>query len=101
MNDDRKRVSNDNESTGQPERFESDSDKIIHRHLENEHDEITEEDIRNVRIGMTPPGSTSVSNNPNEEIEKRVTEISEETTDSKDAEKPSDEPITPWDTIEP
>jgi hypothetical protein len=37
------------------EAFESDTQKIIRRHLENEDDEITDEDIRNVRVGVTPP----------------------------------------------
>ena len=37
------------------ERFESDTQKIVHRHLEDENHTITEEEIRNVRIGMTPP----------------------------------------------
>ena len=35
-------------------RFESDTQKIVHRHLQNQNDTITEEDIRGVRICMTP-----------------------------------------------
>lgn len=38
-----------------PNEFESDTQKIIRRHLENENDQITDEDIRNVRVGVTPP----------------------------------------------
>jgi hypothetical protein len=37
------------------ERFESDTQKIIRRHLENEDDVITDEDIANIRVGMVPP----------------------------------------------
>lgn len=37
------------------ERFESDTQKIIHRHLENKEDVITDEDIANVRVGIAPP----------------------------------------------
>src|SRR3954470_9828732 len=41
-------------SEGNDDRFLSDTQKIIHRHLENKNDVITEEDIKNVRVGMTP-----------------------------------------------
>ena len=34
--------------------FMTDTERIIHRHLANKDDIITEEDIRNVRIGVTP-----------------------------------------------
>jgi hypothetical protein len=43
------------ENSQAPQKFESDTEKIIHRHLANKDDVITEEDIRNVRIGITPP----------------------------------------------
>lgn len=38
----------------QQERFMTDTEKIIHRHLSNKDDVITEEDIRSVRIGISP-----------------------------------------------
>jgi hypothetical protein len=37
------------------ERFESDTQKLVRRHLEDEDHVITEEEIRNVRVGMSPP----------------------------------------------
>jgi len=33
--------------------IETDSQKIIHRHLQNKDDIITDEDIRNIRVGIT------------------------------------------------
>ncbi len=43
-------------------RFESDTQKIVHRHLQNQNDTITEDDIRGVRIGMTPQVQATASN---------------------------------------
>ena len=43
------------DSNGTGERFQSDTQKIVRRHMENEDDIITDEDIRNVRVGMSPP----------------------------------------------
>ena len=37
-----------------PDVQESDSQRIIHRHLENKDDIITDEDIRNIRVGANP-----------------------------------------------
>ena len=34
--------------------FESDTQRIVRRHLENKDDVIKEEDIASIRIGMTP-----------------------------------------------
>src|SRR5437763_510103 len=57
------------------ERFESDTQRIIHRHLENENDVITDEDIRNVRVGLTPLVDESEQQ---ENLEERVDEAEEE-----------------------
>jgi hypothetical protein len=70
------------------QRFESDTQKIIRRHLADENDQITDDDIRNVRVGLVPPTEERV------EIE----EENKETENSEDKEG-SDEPITPWDTV--
>ncbi len=94
MNEDKK-VPHDNEHPHKEEEFLSDTQKIIRRHLENKDDVITEEDIKNVRVGMIPPGS--VSQDPNEDVENKVNEIVDGETKEDDAE-PNDDPITPWDT---
>lgn len=95
--------SEDEEQNEQPERFESDTQKIVRRHLEDPDDVITDEDIRNVRVGMSPPNAdipalrdekgpgTEAEENPH--VERALAE--------KDKEKPSDNPVTPWDVIDP
>jgi hypothetical protein len=37
-----------------PRKFKNDADRIVHRHLENKDDKITEEDLKSVRVGMDP-----------------------------------------------
>jgi hypothetical protein len=79
------------------EQFESDTQKIVRRHLENEDDVITEEDIRNVRVGMSPPLDV-----PTEEA---IRESEEKIADRKQIDEneilPGEEQITPWDVIDP
>lgn len=74
--------------------FESDTQKIIHRHLENKDDVISEEDIRNVRIGMVPPDALTST----EELEESVTEEIEESSD--DGTAPNAQPLTSFDVVE-
>jgi len=85
------------ESEQNGERFESDTQKIIHRHLENEDDIITEEDIRNVRVGMSPP--------PDEPTEEAIRELEGKAADRKaideDETAPGEQKVTPWDVVEP
>jgi len=90
---------------GADERFMSDTQKIVHRHLENENDVITEDDIRNVRVGMTPTPMDEATearfegDDKIDEVEdEMIGEQKEEETDEKVAGKKR---ITPWDTIEP
>ena len=79
------------------ERFESDTQKVVRRHLENEDDIITDEDIRNVRVGMTPPLDT-----PTEEaIKDREEKAADRKTPSEDETLPGEQKITPWDVVEP
>lgn len=79
--------------------FESDTQKIIHRHLENKDDVITDEDIRNVRIGMSPPldAPTEEAVKEREEDEK----IADKKTINEDGIMPGEQEITPWDVITP
>jgi hypothetical protein len=80
-----------NDDQENQDEFVSDTQKVVRRHLENEDDVISEEDIRNVRIGMTPPGALSA-----EEAEERAKELTEDA-DKKEETEAGDEPITPWD----
>ena len=36
------------------EKFETDAQKLVRRHLEDENHTITEEDIRNIKVGVDP-----------------------------------------------
>lgn len=88
-----------NKKTRNPEEFESDTQKIIHRHLENENDVISEEDIRNVRIGMVPPDAISTNEEAEERMNEEIEEVNNSNTDNNDT-KPNDEPITSYDIME-
>ena len=82
------------------EKFLSDTQKIIHRHLEDPNDVITEEDIRNIRVGMTPKLDEATESRFEDESarEKAEEELlgreGEENINGKEG------PITPWDTID-
>lgn len=78
--------SNNNESQKPvPGAFESDSQKVVRRHLEDKDHVITDEEIRNVRIGVSPPANG----------------LQAPTEDRNEESDPADKPVTPWDTIEP
>lgn len=86
------------------ERFESDTQRIVRRHLKNKDDVITDEDIASVRVGMTPPqfdGATEArfeSEEAREEVEGDLLEGSE---DMEKDENLDEEQTTPWDIIDP
>src|SRR5215216_7126215 len=86
------------------ERFQSDTQKIVRRHLENEDDIITHDDIANVRVGMTPPdldAPTEVRFEDEEAKEEVEEEYLGDNDDLKEGENAKDDRITPWDTIDP
>ena len=94
----------ENKDANQEERFLSDTQKIVRRHLENENDVITDEDIANVRVGMTPPNldAPTKARFEDEEVKEEVEEEYVGDEDKLDeGENPSDERVTPWDTIDP
>ena len=82
---------NENTENVKDDRFESDTQKIIRRHLENKDDIITDEDIRNVRVGVTPaiPDAATLARFEDEE----------EKEDLNDSNQPGN-PVTPWDLTE-
>lgn len=95
---------NENIENVNEDRFESDTQKIIRRHLENKDDVITDEDIASIRVGMTPPQFDEATaarfegSDAREEAEDRLLDDSEEM--NKDENLDEDQ-ITPWDTIDP
>lgn len=50
----------DKHSGGKEERFETDAQRIVRRHLENENDVITDEDLRSVRVGVDPDDEPAI-----------------------------------------
>ena len=80
----------------QDKSFQSDTQKVIRRHLENEDDTISEDDIRNVRVGMSP--DTDSLAKAAEKLEDEVKDIDEKKDD--DSKDPNEEPVTPWDVID-
>jgi hypothetical protein len=95
---------NTDTNTNGEERPLSDSQKIVRRHLENENDIITDEDIAGVRIGMTPADlddATEARFEGEDAIEKEEEEILGDIDDIEEGEVTERKKITPWDTIDP
>ena len=77
---------------------ETDSAEIVRRHLEDENHQITDEDIRNVRVGAKDDEPVTIG----AEAEARFAEDdSKEDAEDEDldAPDPKDKPVTPWDVI--
>lgn len=72
------------------ERFQPDTTKIVHRHLEDKEHIITDEEIRSVRISTELPPFDEVTTG----AEAATNVIKSE------QEEPSDRPVTPWNTVE-
>ena len=86
------------------DRFESDTQRIIHRHLENKDDVITDQDIANVRVGMVPPQfdeATEARFEGDDAREEAEEDLLTGTDDMDKDENLSDGQVTPWDTIDP
>ena len=75
-------------------RFQSDTNKVVQRHLKDPNHQITEEEIRNVRVGMTPPAPDDIIP-PDEKVADRKKQ------DDEDQTLPGKQVITPWDTLNP
>jgi hypothetical protein len=95
---------NENTENVNDERFESDTQKIVRRHLENKDDIITDEDIAGVRVGMTPPQfdeATAARFEGEEAREEAEEDLLKGTEDMNKDENLDEGQITPWDTIDP
>jgi hypothetical protein len=84
-------MENRNQPNGNSNHIETDAERIIHRHLSNKDDVITDEDIRNVRVGVTPvvPDAATLARFEDEEEKENLN----------DSNQPGN-PITPWDLTE-
>lgn len=56
-------VLNGNEQTPRSNRFESDTKKLVRLHLQNKDHVITDEEIRNLRVGMVPAEQNGADQN--------------------------------------
>ena len=95
---------NDNRENVDNERFESDTQKIVRRHLENKDDVITHEDIAGVRVGLVPPEfdpATEARLEGEETLEDVEEELLGDSEDRKEDENLNKKQVTPWDTIDP
>ena len=80
----------DKQSIQMGEHFEPDTTKIVRRHLADQNDVITDEDISNVRISTELPPFKEVTTGA--EAATHIIKEEKENTD--------DHPMTPWDTVE-
>ena len=81
---------------------ETDSAEIVRRHLEDENHEITEDDIRNVRIVTKDdePVTTGAEAAAKFTADDSEEEVADDIEDGDlDAPDPKDNPVTPWDVI--
>lgn len=79
------------------ERFESDTQKLVRKHMEDEDHVISEEEIASVRVGMSPPPDAPTQ----EGIEEAEERAADEKANSEDDLTPGGQKVTPWDVIEP
>lgn len=92
---------NENTENANGERFESDTQKVVRQHLENEDHVITDEDIAKIRVGMVPPQFDRPTEDRISEAEERLGSDSDDSHERKVDKNIEDERITPWDTIDP
>jgi len=95
MNKDRSAKKEQPDNDNEDRYIETDSDKIIHRHLKNKDDIITDDDIRSIRVGVSNETVlTGAEAQARFEDEEEPSEEKGEKNET-DSEKPS----TPWDVI--
>jgi hypothetical protein len=90
------RKTSENRDTPNNKPIETDSSEIVRQHLEDENHEITDEDIRNVKIVGTE-GNEPVTTGA--EIEARFGTTDSKVGDDNDTLDPNDRPVTPWDVV--
>ena len=87
----------ENEKPMQDQPFQTDSEKLVQRHLEDPNHVITEEDMQKIRVGMTPPPDA-----PTEEaIRESEDRVADHKTENEEDTTPGSQKVTPWDVIDP
>jgi hypothetical protein len=79
------------------DQFESDSHKLVQKHMADQNHKITDEELANVRVGMSP--------GPDVPTQQAISESEDRIADEKRIEEdklvPGAQKITPWDTLQP
>ena len=97
-------ASQNKDASSRPDRFQSDTQKIVRRHMEDPDHQITDEEMQNMRVGMNPPELDEVTEarlegeDAVDEVEKKIL------SDRKDIDEDqntSGDKITPWDIVDP
>lgn len=76
--------------------FESDAKKLANRHLADPNHVITDEDMQNIRVGMSPGPDEPTQ----EAIEHADEKIADKKTINEDDTTPGSQKMTPWDVVE-
>lgn len=96
-------ANNENQAPGRnPEKFESDTQKVVRKHLENKDHVITEEEIASLRVGMVPPldEATAARFEGDDAVEEAEEEITGDQDNIEESKNDRDNRLTPWDTVE-
>lgn len=84
------------ENAKQNHPFESDTARLVHKHLTDPNHVITDEELANIRIGMSPGADA-----PTEaEVREHEDWVSDQKADSEKDSVPGAQKTTPWDTID-
>lgn len=90
-------------SQDKTEKFESDTQKIVRKHLEDPDHQITDEEMQNIRVGMTPPEFSEATNarlegeEAIEQVEKKIVGDEEQIEEDKNT---RNDKLNPWDVRE-
>ena len=79
------------------EPFESDAAKLANRHMADPNHVITDEDFKNIKVGVTPPPDAPTQ----EAIKDGEDRIADHKADKEDDIAPGAQKTTPWDVIGP
>ena len=91
-------MANKNQSQDEaPQKFQSDAQKLANKHLSDPDHIITDEELANVRIGMTPPPDAPTR----EAIRNADEKIADRKSDNDSDTAPGAQKTTPWDMINP
>jgi hypothetical protein len=78
---------------GNKEKFQTDTQRLVQKHMADPDHQITDEDLAAVRVGMSP-GPDAPTKQAIEDADERVADAK---TDSEDDIVPGAQKITPWD----